>query len=232
MFTSLLSRIGWPSQCLICHSWPTASLCTRCVARFAISVPRCATCALPVPVGVERCGACLQEPPPLDRCLAATSYRWPWAQCIAGFKFSNDAGLAAPLATLMAAAPGVAAALHTADVVVPLPLSPERLAERGYNPALLLAECLNPRRLQRHALQRVRHTLPQSALPRDERLKNVRGAYAVQPSHAHALQGRHVLLVDDVMTTGASVYEAARAVRAAGAAHVTALVFARTDVPH
>jgi ComF family protein len=234
MFAHLLHRAGWPSQCLICRAWPAATLCPRCVARFAGPTPRCETCALPVPEGVARCGDCLRAPPPFDRCLAAADYGWPWTRCIARFKFRHDPGLAAPLAALLADAPGVARALAEADVALPLPLSAERLAERGFNPAQLLARQLVARTGARCAVRtdlllRVRHTEPQHGLPRERRLKNVRGAYAVDPRKAALLQGRRVALVDDVMTTGASLREAALALRAAGAEHITALVFARTD---
>jgi len=237
MFLDLLHRSNWPSQCLICRAWPTATLCQRCVARFADYAPRCATCALPVPEGLARCGACLREPPPFDRCLVAASYGWPWTRCISQFKFRQDPGLAAPLAAMLADAPGVARALADAELVLPVPLSAQRLAERGYNPAQLLARQLARRCGNRTApvrtdlLLRIRHTEPQHGLPRAQRLKNVRGVYATDPLKAPLLRGRRVALVDDVMTTGASLREAALALRAAGAAHITAIAFARTDEP-
>jgi ComF family protein len=229
MFTRLLQRARWPGQCMICRAWPAATLCPRCVARFAAPSPRCESCALPVPDGVARCGACLREPPPFDRCLTAADYRWPWTRCIAQLKFGADPGLAAPLAALLAVAPGVAPALAQADSVLPVPLSAPRLAERGYNPAQLLARHLPAQRVRADVLLRPRHGPPQRGLPRAERLKNVRGAFAVAPPRAAALQGRRVALIDDVMTTGATLRAAAQALRDAGAAHVTAIVFARTD---
>jgi ComF family protein len=157
-------------------------------------------------------------------------YAWPWTHCISQFKFHGEPGLAAPLASLLRSAPGAAQAWANADLVIPLPLSDERLAERGYNPAQLLAEHAAPPSLpvRLDLLLRTRHTLPQHDLPRAERLRNVRGAYAVEPLRVAALKGRRVLLVDDVMTTGASLHEAARAVRSAGAAHITTLALART----
>ena len=223
-------RAALPSQCCVCHAWPAPTLCARCVTRFAPAQPRCERCALPVPPGVRVCGACLGTPPPVDQCLAALPYAWPWGEVIARFKFTAEPGLAAPLGALLRAAPGVAGVLAGADLVLPLPLSDERLAERGYNPAQLLAQQLAPAPPVRlDLLLRTRHTAPQHDLPRAERLRNVRGAYAVDPLRAAALAGRRVVLVDDVMTTGASLHEAARAVRSAGATHVAALALARTD---
>ena len=222
-----------PSQCHICHAWPAQPLCGRCVARFAQPVARCERCALPLTGDARICGACLKNPPPLDLCLAAVHYAWPWADRIAQFKFSAEPGLATPLAALLGAAPGVASALGAADLLIPLPLSDQRLAERGYNPAQLLAQHCTPPHVpvRLDLLLRTRDTPPQHNLPRAQRLRNVRGVYAVEPLRAADLAGRRVVLIDDVMTTGASLFEAARTVRSAGAAHITALAFGRTP-PH
>lgn len=229
LLPALFTPAAWPSQCLICRAWPARSLCADCQARFVHSVPRCRSCALPVPAGVSRCGACLLEPPPLDACLAAVHYAWPWTHCIARLKFRQDVGLAAALAGLLAATPGVTQALAQADWLLPMPLAPERLAERGYNPALLLARQLPHARCRADLLLRTRHTPPQRGLSRAARQRNVRGAFAVDAAGAQALRGRHVALLDDVMTTGASLYEAARALRRAGVREVTAITLARTD---
>ncbi len=230
MFGPLIERASrrLPARCTVCHAWPSQVVCNACVARFAQPVPRCATCALPVPAGVQQCGACLKEPPPLDACLAAVAYDWPWADCVTQFKFGAQPGWAGALATVMRSTPWVEPALEQADLVVPMPLARERLAERGYNQALLLARHLAPDKTDATLLLRTRHTAAQSALTRAERLQNVQGAFAVEPLRAHELRGRRVVLVDDVMTTGASLRAAASALRLAGAAHITALVFART----
>lgn len=230
MFRALIERVSQqvPARCAICHAWPSRVVCNACVTRFAQPVPRCATCALPVPEGITRCGACLREPPPLDACLAAVHYDWPWSDCVTQFKFGHQPGWAAELATVMRSAPWVEPALEQADRVLPMPLARERLAERGYNQALLLARHLAPRKTDATLLLRTRHTTAQSDLTRAERLRNVRGAFAVEPMRAHELRGRRVVLVDDVMTTGASLHAAATALHQAGAAHITALVLART----
>ena len=126
MFSQLIARASrhLPAQCAVCHAWPARVVCDACVARFAQPVQRCATCALPVPAGVLRCGACLKEPPPLDACLAAVGFEWPWAGLIARMKFQQDIGLADALATLLRRTPGVAEALAQADWLAPMPLAP------------------------------------------------------------------------------------------------------------
>lgn len=171
------------------------------------------------------------EPPPLDACLAACSYAWPWPDCIAQFKFRGEAGWAGPLATLMRSVPWVEPALEQCDTVLPMPLATARLRERGFNQAAELARRLAPAKTDATLLLRTRDTPAQIGLARAERLRNLRGAFAVEPLRAGQLQGRRVVLVDDVMTTGASLFSAAAALRLAGAAHVTAVVFARTDPP-
>ncbi|MDO5692118.1 MAG: phosphoribosyltransferase family protein [Pseudomonadota bacterium] len=236
MFTRLLNRLSlaapahaplWPSQCIVCRAWPAQTLCGDCTVRFAPVVARCTTCALPVPPGVAICGACLRHPPPMTRCLAALPYAWPWAMCMARWKFEGDVGLTRPLARLMMEAPEMRRATAMADIVLPMPMSPQRLGERGYNPALLLARALARQRTLADLLLRTRDTPPQRGLPRARRLKNVRGAFQVNPLRASELDGRHVALIDDVMTTGASVREAASALRAAGASQISVLVLAR-----
>lgn len=227
--TSLLARL--PSQCEVCRAWPSRRVCDACVARFAPPAARCESCALPVPDGVVRCGECVGEPPPLDACLAACSYAWPWPDCIAQFKFRGEAGWAGPLATLMRSVPWVEPALEQCDAVLPMPMAPARLRERGFNQALELARRLASAKTDATLLLRTRDTPAQIGLARAERLRNLQGAFAVEPLRAGQLPGRRVVLVDDVMTTGASLFSAAAALRLAGAAHVTAVVFARTDPP-
>jgi ComF family protein len=110
-----------------------------------------------------------------------------------------------------------------------MPLHPARLQARGFNQAQLLARALAPAKCRRDLLLRIRDTPPQSGLGRAARLRNLRSAFAVEPLQAAALQARRVVLVDDVMTTGASLHAAAAVLRQAGAAHITGLVLARTE---
>ncbi len=218
-----------PSRCAVCQSWPEAPLCDTCISRFAQPRHRCTTCALPLPHPARRCGACLTNPAPLDLCLTATAYEWPWVDLIARYKFQQQAGWAGPLATLMLSAPWAEDLLDAADWVLPIPLSPQRLAERGYNQSWLLARQLSPHKADAHLLLRTRDTPSQRTLPRAERLANLVGAFAVEPLRASQLRGKKVVLVDDVMTSGASLHTAAQVLREAGAAQVSALVLARTE---
>lgn len=218
-----------PSRCVICHAWPSEPLCEACIGRFAQPQSRCLSCALPVPSGVRHCGACLQHTPPLWRCLCAVPYAWPWRERIAALKFREQPGWARPLAWLMRGCDGAEDLLHSADAVLPIPLSRQRLAERGYNQAWQLARALAPNKADAGLLLRVRHTPPQRSLPRSARLANLQGAFAVEPLRAHDLRGLHLLLVDDVMTSGASLHSAAQVLMQTGAARVSALVLARTE---
>ena len=226
-FTALLDAI--PSQCAVCRVWPARQVCDACVARFAPPIARCRTCALPVTPGNPQCGDCLLHPSPLDACHAACTYAWPWPDCIAAFKFRGNPGWAAPLATLMRSAPWVEPALEQCDVVLPMPMAPRRLRERGFNQSLELARRLAPAKTDATLLLRLRDTPAQRGLARAERLLNLRGAFAVEPLRAAAVRGRRIVLVDDVMTSGASLFAVAQVLRAAGAAHLTGLVLARTD---
>ena len=229
--------LRWPSLCHICRRWPSQPLCSPCVERFAQPTLRCPTCALtqrhaphnPHQPLTVHCKNCAAHPSPLDACVAAVSYTFPWADCIARFKFQTDPSLARTLAHLMRHAPWIEPALDAANLVVPMPLTPTRLRERGFNQALELARHLAP--LKTHALTLLRRcdTAHQVGASRQERLDHVRDVFWVAPDRVPAVRGQAVVLIDDVMTTGATLYEAARALRAAGAAHITGVVLARTE---
>jgi ComF family protein len=129
----------------------------------------------------------------------------------------------------MMSTPWVEDILEKADLVLPIPLSAQRLALRGYNQSWELAKQLSPHTADVQMLLRTRDTPSQRQLPRHERLANLVGAFAVEPLRAAQLRGKRVVLVDDVMTTGASLHSAAQVLRQAGAAHISALVLARTE---
>ena len=220
-----------PSQCAVCHGWGCGRICAACVERHAGARHRCGRCAIDVPAAAAPvCGVCLKTPPPFEHAVAAVDYAHPWDGLIAQFKFHAALDLAPALAERLVTAVRQGAAPRP-DLVVPAPLAAGRSRERGYNQAWELA-----RRAARalglpadaHLLRRVRDTPHQIALPIDRRAANVRGAYAIDVRRAPRLAGRRVAVVDDVMTTGATVREAAAQLLRAGAASVQVWVLART----
>jgi ComF family protein len=231
VFTHLLDPRPAASQCEVCRSWGTKRLCIDCVARYAPPVARCHRCAQRLPAGAASCGACLVEPPPFERAVSAVDYRFPWDRLIVDLKFHAQAELAIPLAQLLSQAVQAAGADQDVELVLAVPLSRQRLAERGFNQAWELARrtAAAIRRPARHdLLSRPIESAHQADLPRPERERNLRGAFMVEPHRRADLQGRRVALVDDVLTTGATAREATRALLLAGAAAVQVWTLART----
>ena len=236
-----------PSECAVCHSWPAQQVCQPCIARFASPNKRCGLCALPLPVNLSSglrdnpglCVDCIRQPPPVDAMLVAVNYEFPWARLVSRYKFGNKPGWAGFFAARLMDAPGVACvfeAMKPADLLLPMPLSSARLEARGFNQAWQLAGELASQSATRATadatlLLRVRDTRPQTELKRQARLANVEDAFQLDPLRAADLAGRQVILIDDVMTSGASLFSAARVLRAAGAARITAMAFARTPAP-
>lgn len=233
------------SQCALCRSWPAEPVCQPCASRFNLAQRRCSLCALLLPQDISGgartlptvCTACIRHPPPVTRTLAALSYAFPWSGLIGQYKFGEQPGWAPFFTQLMLQNQPIKhclSALTSSDWVLPLPLAPQRLQTRGFNQSWLLTQQLVRQsaslgRVDARLLLRIRDTRPQSQLLRQERLSNVKGAFLVDPLRSHQLAGRHVVLVDDVMPSGASIYTTAQALQNAGAAQVTALVLARTE---
>lgn len=219
-----------PQLCVVCRDWTQGALCAPCRSRFAPQRQRCLRCAAAVPSAVLTCGRCLTAPLAMSACVAAVDYVSPWDGLLSRFKFNAEAGLAHALAPLMVSA----LQEHTAvapDWVLPVPLSTRRLRERGYNQAALLARLIARSlqlRLTHDLVRRHQDTAHQLGLHAQERQRNVKGAFSVNPARQNQLQGRHIALVDDVMTTGATADEIARTLLTAGAASVTLWVAART----
>ena len=232
VFTAFREWESWlPGRCAVCHAWPSNAVCEDCVRLFGQPQTRCRTCAVSLPETTTRCGACLRQTPPLAAVLAAVNYDYPWAQMVREFKFHGDIAWARSFSRMMRSTPWVDPALEAADWIVPMPLSKQRLLERGFNQSAVLAEALQTgpqRKVRQDVLVRVRDTAAQSSLPRTERHANMADAFAVHPDWFAALRGKKVVVVDDVMTTGASLHAAAHALAQAGVAQTVALVFART----
>jgi ComF family protein len=216
-----------PQSCQLCGAEGTAgSLCTPCLADLPW-LPRdaCAVCALPLPSG-RVCGACLDRPPRFHRVEAVFAYGFPVDALIHAYKYGGRLALAHALGGLLAqrVARDVDAEV---DAIVPMPLARGRLAERGFNQALEIARVVAARigvDLLASACRKVTDTPAQAALPWKERARNVRRAFVCDVD----LGGRRVAVVDDVLTTGATLDELARVLRRAGASEVRGWVIART----
>jgi ComF family protein len=232
-----------PGICQVCGGWPARPVCEACARRFAGPAVRCMGCAAPVPEGLTRCGTCLTrtDPQVLQACTAAVDYAYPWDRLIARFKFRGEPGWAAPFAQQMLQSPHSRDLLVRCGLMVPVPLTPTRLGERGHNQAWELVKAVRQQaRLQGLALPELAHpdalvrlveAPDQHSLSREQRLKNLRGVFAAHPERVTHIRDAHVLLVDDVTTTGATLHAAAQALLQAGAARVSAMVFARTPPP-
>lgn len=225
----------FPSFCVLCRrrSGRHIDLCVECESAFAPNERACPVCAEPAPAvssgGASAvCGRCVAAPPPWAKTVAPFAYARPLASVVEGLKSGNGLLQARVLGTLLAAAVG---ARYAGDALpaalVPMPLTRRRLRRRGFNQADLLARVtareLGLRRLRGH-LARVRDAPAQRSLARAERLRNVRGAFAVR----RPLPVRRLALVDDVTTTGATVRAATQALLKAGAEEVHVWVVAKT----
>ena len=188
-------------------------------------------CALRVPPDMALCGVCIRTPPLFERAVTAFDYAFPWDHAIAAFKFRGELQWSAPLAQALANA---ARDEHDAvDLVTAVPLADSRLRERGYNQAWEIARRtakLLGLPARHDLLHRLRDTPQQMQLNRRQRDANLSGAFMPGEADARrAVQGRCIALVDDVMTTGTTANEAARALLEAGARAVHLWVLARTE---
>jgi ComF family protein len=201
-----------------------ANLCDGCRADLPrLPKEHCPVCAEPTFAG-EICGACLTHPPRFDRVLAPAAYTYPLDRLIQSFKYSGNLSVAPLLADLMLP---VIEAEAAPDVIVAMPLSTERLRERGFNQSLEIARLIGARLdvlVDTGLCLRVRHSEAQSALPFKRRADNIKGAFVCMAD----LGGRSVAVVDDVLTTGATLNELTRVLKQCGAARVTVWVAART----
>jgi ComF family protein len=228
----------FPAVCPICQTRsddPThRPFCGPCWTALPVGLgPGCVVCGEPFPglAGVLSCDACRRAPPLYAFARAVGPYRDGMREAIHALKYGRRPVLATPLGGLLADAGAEAGPVPLrdwADAVIPVPLHPARQAERGFNQAELLAEPCGKRwrvPMLTRSLVRVRSTAPQADLDAAARRANVRDAFRV--ARPAEVRGRRVLLVDDVLTTGATVGAAARALRAAGTAAIGVLTLAR-----
>ena len=227
-----LADVLLPSSCALCGGQCQGVLCGPCRHQYTQPRRRCVQCANPLAPHepVDRCGGCIQATPAYDATVAAVDYAAPFDALALQLKFAAQLALAPMCAQLVRDALLARDGLALPEMLCPVPLGPGRLAERGFNQALEIARPLGgllgvP--LQARLLARPRDTPAQSTMTPVARKLNVRRAFTVEGD----VEGRHVGVVDDVMTSGNTLHEVARILKRAGAARVTNLVFARTP-PH
>ncbi len=232
MFDKILSFL-FPSPCVVCQkpAGRNRFVCNSCKEHLTLLKPGafCKTCLAPLPSGAELCGKCLSNSPAYGQLVACVSYQGILRNSLHRYKFGGRSDLHTSFAMMMCAQL-LSFGCTDFDVVVPTPLSNERLRERGFNQAELIAKdiakqfhapCVS------NALKKCRDTERQSELDMHQRDRNVRRAFAL--SSPDAVRGKKVLLVDDIFTTGATMREAAKTLSAVSKS-VTACVLAKTDI--
>jgi ComF family protein len=224
-----------PPRCLGCGAVVEVQgrLCAPCWRGLTfLGAPQCRLCGYPMPHVIPDaplCPGCVSEPPVYDRARAALRYDEGSRRLILAFKHADRTDITPTLGQWLARAGAELPA--EADLLVPVPLHRWRLLRRGYNQAALLASALARESgavLLPDLLQRVRATASQQGLSGRARQENVTaGAFRIHPWHRRRVEGRRVLLVDDVLTTGATVGACARVLRRAGALRIDVLTLAR-----
>jgi ComF family protein len=225
-----------PNCCALCGDSGEEALCDGCHRQFFTRrLHRCAQCAAPLPEittsAAILCGQCLKHPPAFDATIAAADYAPPVDQLVLALKFGNRLALAPLFARMLRDAVPRGPWFALPMLLTAVPLGSQRLMERGYNQALEIARPMSRALgipLDPALLVRMRDTEAQAMLHPDERRKNIRNAFVV-PDHAiDKVRGRHIGVVDDVITTGETLNELAATLKRFGATRVTNFVFART----
>lgn len=220
----LLQRWLLPYHCILCHqtSDQRRDLCADCQATLPFLGHCCQQCAMPLPSG-QRCGACLKHPPYFDRTFALFRYESPINQWITQLKFHRNLRNASLLSELFLEKYNH---IERPDLIIPVPLHPKRLRQRGFNQAIELARPFAKHfhtTLEKHHCMRMRHTPAQSSIPAKQRQQNLKKAFAYRGPIP-----QHVAIVDDVITTGHTVNELSQLLRQAGCQQIDIWAIART----
>ncbi|WP_367373208.1 ComF family protein [Pseudomonas lini] len=223
-------------HCLLCNeaTEDIRPICMACETDLPWLGDHCQTCALPLPAAGLTCGQCLKLPPAFERVAAPWTYSFPVDSLITRFKHSAKWPFGRLLAELLAQflQHRFDEDLDRPDALIPVPLATKRLRQRGFNQAAMLARWLSVSLdipCDETLLLRIQDTSAQQKLNADERKKNLRHAFALAP--VASIKGRHLALVDDVLTTGATAQALARLLMDAGAARVDVYCLARTPKP-
>ena len=235
MFFRALLDLLFPPLCHVCKAFvPEAGdlfICADCLKKILFLVsPLCTVCGTPFATEAghdHTCGACLSHSP-IHICRSATLLGGPAQELIHRFKYGGRVHLCQPLGLLAAGALAPFCAEAAPDVIIPVPLHRKRLRQRGYNQSQLIGKVLEkqwkvPQEVGN--LRRLRWTEPQTSLDATDRARNVKGAFGVR--EPKRLEGKRVLLVDDVLTTGSTMRACVEALREAEVAAIFAVTVAR-----
>ena len=234
--TGILKLAIFKQNCVLCASQEANShaVCKPCLNALPwhpkTSCPQCGLASS----GMV-CGSCLNSPPDFDAMISVFSYAFPVDAMMLRYKYGSMLNLGSTFGEFLAEKVNVENCLKNIDLIIPMPMHPQRLKERGFNQALEIAKVLTKNckekldytKLDYTSAERQTLTPPQASLPLKERVKNIKGAFKVSGD----LSGKRIAIVDDVMTTGASLNELAKTLKKAGASHVECWVVART-LPH
>lgn len=228
-----LNHIMIPTRCCVCHATGhhnLANLCMACQSNFPCIPHQCARCALPLAGPENRCGHCLKQPPTFDLAFSALLYQPPVSALIHRIKQGKDQTALPLLASIFCERANSFFAWpdERADAIVPIPLHWRRYLNRGYNQSLTLAQQVGRQLalpVETGVLNRIRHSKAQQGMTRAQRLRNLNSTFTANRSKA---TDKVFILLDDVITTGATMNAAAKALKAAGATSVIAWSLART----
>ena len=243
-FKQRIQQAIFSGHCTLCTSnhAEDCGICADCLADLPWQpVESCPQCALPS-LGAQVCGACLREPPFFDATYSVFTYDYPIDSLMAAYKYGDQLNLSHTFGALLKTHLLNGFAIPDSklngfelpktdfqhiDLIIPMPMHPTRLKLRGFNQAIEIARFFDKKLVRNSLVSRITLTPPQASLPLKARVKNIKGAFNV----AGDVRGKRIAIVDDVMTSGASLNELAKTLKKAGASHVECWVIART-LPH
>ena len=233
--TGIIKQAIFKQHCLLCASSEAnnQAICAACLADLPwypqTSCPQCGLAS-----NGMVCGSCLNSQPDFDATKAVFLYAYPIDAMMLRYKYGNMLNLGNTFGEFLAEKIVLENHFKNIDLIIPMPMHPQRLKERGFNQALEIAKVLTKNckeKLDYKSIERIKLTPPQASLPLKERVKNIKGAFKVNANKLDKLQGKRIAIIDDVMTTGASLNELAKTLKNAGTSHVECWVIART-LPH
>jgi ComF family protein len=211
-------------NCVLCAALQTNNhaVCEACLNDLPwhqnTSCPQCGLSS-----SGQLCGSCISSPPDFDATHSVFLYKFPVDTMMQRYKYGEMLSICTFFGQMLSKKVDV----KSVDLIIPMPMHPQRLKERGFNQALEIAKVLGNEKLDFKCAERKKLTPPQASLPLKERVKNIKGAFKINGD----LAGKRIAIVDDVMTTGASLNELAKTLKKSGASHVECWVIART-LPH